>query len=92
MIGHEISQLGESIALTQERLRMPTISKADAMAITGRTTNSSWARFADEFGIHPVKWGRFRRKDVEDALRREARLPDRPPRRKPGEARKEDAA
>lgn len=69
-VDHE--QLGRAIALHQEKLRMPTVSKQDAMALAGRESSSSWYLFAKKYGIKLLSGGRVRRKDLEEALRKEA--------------------
>jgi hypothetical protein len=65
-------QLGRSIALHQERLRMPTLSKEDGMVLSGRDSSSAWYGFLRRYGVQRLSGGRVRRKDLEAALKKES--------------------
>jgi hypothetical protein len=60
-------------AVAVERLRMPTLSIKDAMALTGRTSNSAFSRFCMAYRIEACARGRYRRRDIYRALEQEAR-------------------
>lgn len=66
-------RIGRAIAMTQERLRLPTLSKADARELVGRYSDSSFERFCIHYGIKPAVRGRYRRNDLLRALEKEAR-------------------
>lgn len=51
---------------------MPTLSRADAMNLAGRTSDSSWSRFCRQYGIKRLPSGRVRRRDIEAALKKES--------------------
>jgi hypothetical protein len=68
----DATELGRSLAVHQERLKMPTLTKEDAMALAGRDSSSAWYLFTKKYGIKLLSGGRVRRKDLEEALRKEA--------------------
>jgi len=66
-------RIGRAIAITQERLRLPTLSRSDAMSLTGCESATAFQRFCRTHGIKRTDRCRYRRKDILRALEREAR-------------------
>jgi len=68
-----IDRLGRAIAIHAERLRLPTLCKEDARAMAGRDSDSAFERFCKAHRVRPAARGRYRRRDILQALEREAR-------------------
>lgn len=69
----DADRIGRAIAITQERLRMPTLSRADAMDLVGCRSATSFDRFCKTHGITSAARCRYRRKELLRALECEAR-------------------
>lgn len=65
--------MGEAIARTQERLRMPSLSLADAEALSGRKAKA-FREWCQRNRIRACARGRYRRRDIVRGLENETRL------------------